>query len=138
MFRMHHENSSTTRRREYRDLPLVYSCSGCSNAAQLANTLAVRLDREGFAEMSCIAGVGGDVQSLVRTATSGRPVIVIDGCGLSCAKNCLQRHGVTPLLHLDLSAHGVTKRYHADVSLAEAWRAWREVVLPAVAALPWE
>jgi len=30
-------------------LPLVYSCSGCSNVAQLANTLAVRLDRAGLA-----------------------------------------------------------------------------------------
>jgi len=41
------------------DLPLVYSCSGCSSAAQLANQLAIRLDREGLAETSCIAGVGG-------------------------------------------------------------------------------
>ncbi|TAK94969.1 MAG: zinc-binding protein, partial [Aquabacterium sp.] len=40
---------------------LVYACSGCSSAAQLANHLAVRLDREGIAEMSCIAGVGGRV-----------------------------------------------------------------------------
>lgn len=37
-------------------LPLVYSCSGCSSAAQMANALAVRLDREKVAEMSCIAG----------------------------------------------------------------------------------
>ena len=40
--------------------PLVYSCSGCSSAAQLANHVALRLDRAGVAEMSCIAGVGGD------------------------------------------------------------------------------
>ncbi|MBF3198252.1 zinc-binding protein, partial [Pseudomonas aeruginosa] len=42
-------------------LPLVYACSGCSNVAQLANDLALRLDRARLAEMSCIAGVGGDV-----------------------------------------------------------------------------
>jgi len=57
-------------------LTLVYSCSGCSSAAQLANRLAVRLDRAGLAEMSCIAGVGGRVPSLVRhaerAARSGR------------------------------------------------------------------
>lgn len=40
--------------------PLVYSCSGCSSAAQLANHVALQLDRRGVAEMSCIAGVGGD------------------------------------------------------------------------------
>lgn len=35
-------------------LPLVYSCSGCSSAAQMANCLALELDRKGVAEMSCI------------------------------------------------------------------------------------
>ncbi|HWA38109.1 MAG TPA: putative zinc-binding protein, partial [Burkholderiales bacterium] len=69
--------------------PLVYSCSGCSSAAQMANHIALRLDRLGLAEMSCIAGVGGDVKPLVRKALSGRPVLAIDGCALACAKACL-------------------------------------------------
>ncbi|HEX5056819.1 MAG TPA: putative zinc-binding protein [Gammaproteobacteria bacterium] len=133
-----HDGNCPTRRQEYKELPLVYSCSGCSNAAQLANTLAVRLDREGLAEMSCIAGVGGNVKSLVKKATSGRPVVVLDGCALNCARKCLERHGVTPVLHIDLSAHGVKKRYHEDASVVETWRVWRETVLPAVAALPVE
>jgi uncharacterized metal-binding protein len=59
-------------------LPLVYSCSGCSSAAQMANHLAISLDRRGMAEMSCIAGVGGDVPKLVRLAKSGRGIIGID------------------------------------------------------------
>ncbi|GAB3320632.1 MULTISPECIES: putative zinc-binding protein [Haloplanus] len=57
----------------YDDLPLVYACSGCSSAARMANDLAVRLDHERLAEMSCIAGVGGDVEPLVATATADRP-----------------------------------------------------------------
>ncbi|HEX7026835.1 MAG TPA: putative zinc-binding protein [Gammaproteobacteria bacterium] len=116
----------------YENLPIVYSCSGCSNAAQLANTLAVRLDREGRAEMSCIAGVGGDVKSLVRKAASGRPIVVLDGCMLHCAKSCLERHAIKPSLHIDLSEHGVKKRYHEDVPTKEAERVWRDIVLPAV------
>jgi len=60
--------------------PLVYSCSGCSSAAQLANHLALQLDRHGMAEMSCIAGVGGDVPQLLKLAHSGRPIIALDGC----------------------------------------------------------
>ena len=106
----------------YRNLPLVYSCSGCSSAAQLANHVAIRLDREQVAEMSCIAGVGGDVDSLVRTATAGRPIIALDGCALECAKNCLKRHGVVPSLHYTLSDHGVRKRYHADFDASDADR----------------
>lgn len=75
---------------------LVYSCSGCSSAAQLANHLAVRLDRNGDAEMSCIAGLGGHVKSLIRTAqnavASGRPILDIDGCPLACVKKSLAQH----------------------------------------------
>ena len=78
--------------------PLVYSCSGCSSAAQLANQVAVRLDRSGVAEMSCIAGVGGDVASLVKTARSGRPIIALDGCPLVCVQSSLARifHRIGP------------------------------------------
>ena len=64
--------------------PLVYACSGCSNVAQLTNDLAVVLDREGIAEMSCIAGIGGKIKSLVKVAQSGRPVLALDGCPLNC------------------------------------------------------
>ena len=46
----------------------------------MANHLAVRLDRSGVAEMSCIAGVGGNVPHLVRIARSGRPILALDGC----------------------------------------------------------
>lgn len=94
---------------------LIYSCSGCSSAAQTANALAVRLDRQGIAEMSCIAGVGGDVLPLVRVAQSGRRITVIDGCPLHCAKNCLKRHGVVPDYHHDLSNLGVKKIQHGDI-----------------------
>jgi uncharacterized metal-binding protein len=101
-------------------LPLVYSCSGCSSAAQMANHLAIGLDRRGLAEMSCIAGVGGDVPKLVRIAKSGRPIIGIDGCALACVRNCLARHGVEPTEYHLLSDHGVRKRYQADFDTEEA------------------
>jgi uncharacterized metal-binding protein len=76
--------------------------------------VALRLDREGLAEMSCIAGVGGGVTPLVRTAQSGRPILAIDGCPLACATACLARCGVRPDEHLDLSDLGVRKKKHTD------------------------
>lgn len=84
--------------------PLVYACSGCSKVAQLANDLAVVLDREGIAEMSCIAGVGGQVKQLVRIAKSGRDILAIDGCPLNCVKRTLAYHQVIPTWHLELSS----------------------------------
>lgn len=112
----------------YDDRPLVYSCSGCSSAAQMANDLAVKLDREEKAEMSCIAGVGGDVDSLVDTATSGRPMLVIDGCPLECARKCLEGHGVSPDRHVNLAKRGVPKQYHADYDDDQAVERYDELL----------
>lgn len=106
------------------DLTLVYACSGCSSAAQLANHLAVRLDREGVAEMSCIAGIGGHVPSLLRKAQravdSGRPILAIDGCALACTRASLAQHQITPSVHMQLSEQGVKKTYHADFDAQQA------------------
>lgn len=107
--------------------PLVYSCSGCSSAAQLANHVALRLDRRGLAEMSCIAGVGGDVPSLVRLAQSGRPIIALDGCALNCARSCLARHGVVPERHYQLQQYGVKKRTHEDFDPGQAAEVLQQV-----------
>lgn len=100
--------------------PLVYSCSGCSSAAQMANYLAVQLDRTGIAEMSCIAGVGGNVKKLVRTALSERKIVVIDGCPLSCSKACLNNHSIEPHLYFELTALGVKKKQHEDFDTQQA------------------
>ncbi len=88
----------------------------------MANYLAVSLDRRGLAEMSCIAGVGGDVPRLVRIAKSGRRIVAIDGCALACVRSCLARHGVAPSEYHLLSDHGVRKRYRNDFDPAEAAR----------------
>ncbi|SFW67865.1 putative zinc-binding protein [Chitinophaga sancti] len=101
-------------------IPLVYSCSGCSSAAQMANYLAIQLDRQGIAEMSCIAGVGGNVKKLVKTALSGRKIIAIDGCPLACTKACLANHSLQPDLEMDLSRMGVSKRQHEDFDQEQA------------------
>lgn len=115
--------------------PLVYACSGCSSAAQMANQMALWLDREGEAEMSCIAGVGGGVAGLVRTARSGRPIVALDGCVLHCVKACLDSAGVRASMHVTLSDHGVKKRKHADFDAGQAAAVYAESILPAVRAL---
>ncbi len=107
---------------DHRQQPIVYSCSGASSAAQMANHIAVKLDRLQVAEMSCIAGVGGDVKPLVRTAKSGRPIIALDGCPLHCAAHILKRHGLKPDKHYDLSKMKVQKRKHEDFDPQEAAR----------------
>lgn len=116
-------------------LPLVYSCSGCSGAAQMANQLALRLDRDGTAEMSCIAGVGGGVPGLVKTACAGRPILALDGCPMACVAACLSKVGVVADAHLVLSTFGVKKTKHADPDPVECEAVYRAHVLPAARAL---
>jgi len=106
---------------------LVYSCSGASSAAQMANHIAVKLDRLKVAEMSCIRGVGGDVKPLVRTAKSGRPIIALDGCPLHCAAQILKRHGLSADKHYDLSKMGVKKKQHEDFDPQEAAQALQRI-----------
>lgn len=109
------------------DLPLVYACSGCSSVAQLANDCALRLDREGKAQMSCISGVGGGVAPLVRLAQSGRAILALDGCALACVQACLQQAGVVADRHLVLNREGARKRFHADASEDESQQVWHAV-----------
>jgi uncharacterized metal-binding protein len=101
------------------ELPLVYSCSGCSNIAQLANQIAIELDRGHVAEMSCIAGIGGGVKSLIKKAKSGREIISLDGCPLHCVKKCLSLHCIESTYHYTLTNYGIKKKYHMDFSLSD-------------------
>ena len=107
---------------------LVYSCSGSSNVAQLANHIAVRLDRLGIVEMSCIAGVGGDVKALVKKAPAGRPVLAIDGCPLTCCEQVLGAKGVEPVRKIRLHDIGLKKRQHVDFDAEERELVFRRVL----------
>jgi len=101
----------------------------------MANYLALRLDREQKAEMSCIAGVGGNVPALVKTAQSGRPILALDGCVMACVQNSLARAGVTPQAHVLLNELGVKKRKHADFDTAEAAMLYYQCIVPAARTL---
>lgn len=90
-------------------LPVVYSCSGCSDAGELADRIARKLARSGVAEMSCIAGVGGDVKPLVNKARSAGRILAIDGCPLNCTAHSLRRAGVMEFQHLELQTIGFRK-----------------------------
>jgi uncharacterized metal-binding protein len=94
-------------------LPLVYACSGCSNVAQLANDTALALDQKQVAQMSCIAGVGGDVKPLVKLAKSGRQIIALDGCNLQCVHHCLKKYDIDSTLHYILTDEGFKKRNYS-------------------------
>src|SRR3972149_266596 len=112
------------------DLPIDYSCAGCSRAAQMTNYLAQRFDREGLAEMSCIAGVGGNAGNVARVARCGRPILALDGCSLACASAPLYRTR-TPYLATSTCANVIAPtlirpRQKSCSRESEAWPMNRE------------
>ena len=110
---------------------LVYSCSGCWNVAQMCNSIALWLDKNAYAEMSCIAGIGGNVKAILHK-TKNRPRIVLDGCPLHCAKSCMNERELSFDLHIDLSEFGFKKQYHDLFSEEECALVIEEHVLPKV------
>ena len=76
--------------------PLVYACSGAADVGAIADQAARRLDREGFGNMSCLAGIGGRVPALMKSARNAPLIFAIDGCPQACWNNAWWSPGLTP------------------------------------------
>lgn len=99
--------------------PIVYSCSGCSNLAQMAHNISLTLDGDGIAQMSCIAGVIAEIEPIIALAKSGLPIIAIDGCELGCTKACLDKSAIKTDHYFKVSDLGFDKRDKWHDSLTE-------------------
>ena len=88
---------------------VVYACSGCSDAGEIADRVARQLTRDGAAQMSCLAGIGGRVKSLVIKAENAERILVVDGCPLNCAAHTLKLAGFNKFDHLELHKIGFRK-----------------------------
>jgi uncharacterized metal-binding protein len=93
---------------------LVYACSGGSNVGQLSNEAAKALDSAGDVVMSCIAGLGADISGMVASATSGVPVLIIDGCPIACAKKIADKIGLTGYGYVDITTLGIPKEHNVN------------------------
>jgi uncharacterized metal-binding protein len=107
------------------DKVIVYACSGASNLGQLANEIALRLDRLGLAELVCATEVGaqdGDGQG------SSKPVLAISGCASGCCAAMLEQHGVEISRSVILAERGVAKAKHVLVSEDSTERVFGQVL----------
>ncbi|MCC5878952.1 MAG: putative zinc-binding protein [Idiomarina sp.] len=108
-------------------LPVVYTCAGCSNLAQLANDIGLWLHQNQHAQMASIAGIAGQVDIHLAVLASGRPVIAIDGCQRDCVKLCLQQHDCQPNWHIRLDKLDIAMRSEGSCSLSETFTAMQYV-----------
>ena len=88
---------------------VVYACSGCSDVGELADRIARELTRTGLAEMSCLAGIGGRVKSIMGKGEKAERILIIDGCPLNCARHTLELAGLKRFDHLGLHEIGLRK-----------------------------
>jgi uncharacterized metal-binding protein len=88
---------------------VIYACSGCSDAGELADRTARTLSQQKHGEMSCLAGIGGRVRSLMVKAEKADHIMAIDGCPLNCARHTLEQAGFQTVHHLELHRLGLRK-----------------------------
>ena len=92
--------------------PLVYACSGGSNVGQLTNEAAKVLDDSGDANMSCLAGLGGNISGMVASAKSGNPLLILDGCPVACGKKIADNLGLQNYAYVDVMSLGIKKEHN--------------------------
>jgi uncharacterized metal-binding protein len=104
---------------------LVYACSGASNLGQLANEIAIRLDRLGLAELACATEVGAQDEN---DQGSSKPVLAISGCTTACCTAMLKRHGIEVSRSVILAERGVAKAKHILVDAESTERVFGQVL----------
>lgn len=97
--------------------PILFACSGCSNAGQLANDVAHQLDLRGVAEMSCLAGIGA-AKPLFLKKLQQREVWSIDGCPIHCSLGVFDQVREHIDVHIRLHDMGVKKNSAAPTGEA--------------------
>jgi uncharacterized metal-binding protein len=87
----------------------VVACSGASNVGQIANQAAIGLAKEKVAGFFCLAGVGGHIKGMVKSAKEADLMVAIDGCPVQCAAKTLQHADIEPAIQIIVTELGIEK-----------------------------
>lgn len=88
---------------------LIFSCSGAADVGEISDRTARKLTKAGAGKMFCMAGVAGKVGPIVEAAKSASQILAIDGCGVDCAKKCLENAGFENFQHIRITDMGMEK-----------------------------
>ncbi len=110
------------------DLTILFACSGASNVGQLANDAAMALARDKRGSMSCVAAIGAHLEGFLVSARDADRLVVLDGCDQHCGRRTFEHVGMTPHLHLEMTACGFEK-HHGAMPTDEEVRRVRDLVV---------
>jgi len=91
----------------------VVACSGGSNVGQIANQAAIQLAKEKVASFFCLAGVGGHIEGMVKSAREAGLLQSL-GCSVQCAAKTLQQEDIEPAIQIIVTELGVEKNPDLD------------------------
>ena len=88
---------------------MIFPCSGASNTGEMSDRAARLLSREGAGKMSCLAGIGGKIKSMIDGAKAAGKILVLDGCPLACAQKTMEQAGIKSFAHVQITDLGLVK-----------------------------
>lgn len=88
---------------------LIFPCSGAADVGEISDLAGRLLTKNGIGKMFCLAGIGGHVEGIVKTAKSAAKILIIDGCPVECAKLCCENAGITDYVHMLVTDLGLEK-----------------------------
>ncbi len=88
---------------------LIFSCSGAADVGELSDRAARKLMKDGAGKMFCLVGIGGRVEGIMQKTQVASRILTIDGCGLDCAKKCLELGGFKKFEHVRVTDLGFEK-----------------------------
>jgi len=90
---------------------LILACAGSANTGQLTYRLALALTREGHGHLFCLAGIGAHLSGFVTSARDADDMLVLDGCGMACARKNLEQVDIVAKNHFILTELGFKKEH---------------------------
>ena len=88
---------------------LIFSCSGAADTGHLSDLAARKLTTEGKGRMFCMAGIAGQVDSILNTTRAADKILAIDGCPVDCVRKTLELSGFKNFAHIRITDLGMEK-----------------------------
>jgi len=99
---------------------LILACAGAANTGQLTYRLALELTKEGHGELFCLAGIGAHLSGFVVSARDTEDMLVLDGCGIACARTNLEQADIKVRNHFIMTDMGVKKEHDKGPTARQA------------------
>ena len=81
----------------------IFACSGAADVGHISDLAARQLTKIGAGNMFCLAGIGGNVETIIAKTKSCEKILAIDGCGVDCVKKSLEERGFSNFEHLRIT-----------------------------------